>query len=83
LPKWLKLPLGPSASSVASVTLVLGAVDDLHGRVLAAHIGLHVAGMCGIDLDVGVAQLVRQTDRPGIQRGLRGVVGRVLGIVDR
>src|SRR5450432_2412392 len=47
-----------------------GAIRKLHGRLVAAHLGLHPARMCRIHLDPGVAELVGQVNGKGIQRGL-------------
>jgi len=59
------------------------AFAQLHRCAFASHVGLDPAGVGGVDLDVGVAQLIRQVNGKGVERGFGGVVGEGLGVVDR
>ena len=60
----------------------LAAFAQFHRRLLATHVGLHPAGVRGVDLDVGVAQFIGKVHGEGVERGLRCVVGERLGVVD-
>src|ERR1035437_179884 len=55
---------------------------ELEGGLGAAHVSFYPAGMRGVDLDFGVAEFVGEVDGEGVQRGLGGVVGEGLGVVD-
>src|SRR6266404_6627149 len=61
----------------------LSALARFHRRVWAAHLGLHPARMRRVNFDLGVAQLLREMHREGIERSFRRVVSESLERVNR
>ncbi len=43
---------------------------DFHGSLFASHIGFDPAGVSGVDLDIGVAELMGKVNGEGVERGL-------------
>jgi len=60
----------------------LGTVRKLHRCLVAAHRGFHPARMRGIDLDLGIAELVGKVDGKGVECRFRCIIRERLGVVD-
>ena len=61
----------------------LGAFVDFERGVIGAELGFNPAGVDGVDLDVGVAELLGEVDGEEIEGGLGSVIGEALGVGDR